>query len=167
MTELESPPKVGDFMCSQVQTVTADMTLDEVVQFLLTHELSNVPVVSREPAGALRLLGFLSEKDCLAALTQESFYGSPAPVQTAGTLMRRSPVCITPESDLFAAAEVFISHDYRHLPVTEEGVLLGILSRRDVLKAIDAYYRKYGEAKLKERFRPDTHLLMYHRFIGR
>lgn len=167
MTKLDSPPKVSDFMCSHVKTVTADATLESVVQFLLTQKLSNVPVVSNEPSGKSRLLGFISERDCLAALTQESFYGSPSPVQTAGTIMRGSPVCVTPENDLFSIASIFINHQYRHLPVTEDGILLGIISRRDVLKGIADYYQKYGAVKLKESFHPDTHLLMYHRFIKR
>lgn len=167
MTKLDSPPRVCDFMSSHVQTVTPDMSLEMVVQFLLTHKLSNVPVVSDESSGKARLLGFISERDCLAALTQESFYGSPAPVQTAGMIMRGSPVCVTPDNDLFAIASIFINHQYRHLPVTEDGVLLGIISRRDVLKGITDYYQKYGADKLKESFHPDTHLLMYHRFIKR
>jgi CBS domain-containing protein len=72
MTKLDSPPKVSDFMCSHVQTVTADMTLESVVQYLLKHQLSNVPVVLPDPSGKPKLLGFISERDCLAALTQES-----------------------------------------------------------------------------------------------
>ncbi len=167
MTKVDSPPKVSDFMCSHVQTVTSDMKLESVVQFLLTHKLSNVPVVTHEPSGKPRLVGFISERDCLAALTQESFFGSPAPVQTAGTIMRGSPVCVTAENDLFSIASIFINHQYRHLPVTEDGILLGIISRRDVLKGIAEYYQKYGADKLKESFHPDTHLLMYHRFIKR
>jgi len=167
MTKLETPPKVSDLMSSHVMTVTADATLDHVVQFLMKNELSNAPVVSHEADGRARLVGFISERDCLAALTQESFYGSPAPVETAGSIMRGSPICVTPENDLFSIASIFINHPYRHLPVTEDGILLGIISRRDVLKGIADYYQKYGAAKLKERFRPDTHLIMYHRFINR
>lgn len=167
MVELESPPKASDFMQTDVQTVTAEMTLDEVVQHLLKHGLSNAPVVVRERIdGPQRLIGFISERDCLSALAQESFFGSPAPQQTARTVMRGSPACVTPETDLFAVAAIFINHHYRHLPVTENGHLLGMVSRRDVLRAVDDYYRKYGNAKLKERFHPDTHLLMYHRFMS-
>jgi len=167
MVDLESPPKARDFMHTDVQTVTAEMTLDEVVQQLLKHELSNAPVVAGKRSDASRrLIGFISERDCLSALAQESFFGSPAPLQTAQTVMRGSPACVTPDTDLFAVAAIFINHNYRHLPVTENGHLLGMVSRRDVLRAVDDYYRKYGKAKFKERFHPDTHLLMYHRFIS-
>jgi CBS domain-containing protein len=167
MTKLDTPPKVSDLMNPHVKTLTADATLESVVQFLLKHELSNAPVVSYQADGKPKLVGFISERDCLASLTQESFYGSPAPLETAGTIMRGSPICVTPENDLFTIASIFINHPYRHLPVTEDGILLGIISRRDVLKGIAEYYQSYGAAKLKERFRPDTHLIMYHRFINR
>ena len=79
--------------------------------------------------------------------------------------MRRHPVCVAPETDLFALASIFESHDYRHLPVTQDDYLLGIVIRRDVLRAVDKYYQLLVRQNSRERFPPDVHELINHRFL--
>ena len=165
MIEHKTPPLALEFMHKNVKTVTPEMSLGDVVQFLLHHGLSNAPVTEMLD-GESRLVGFLSERDCLAAISQESFFGSPAPPQHARTMMRKSPVCVSPDTDVFALATIFINHGFRHLPVTSDrGELLGIVSRRDVLAAIDKYYRDENSKSLREHFPPDTHQIINHRFI--
>jgi CBS domain-containing protein len=56
--------------------------------------------------------------------------------------MRKHPVCVQPQTELFTLASIFVHHGYRHLPVVEDGVLLGIVSRRDILKAMNDYYQR-------------------------
>ena len=164
MIEHEAPPKVSTFMQTQVKTVPPDMSLDDVTQFLLSHHLSNAPVVDQTDGGHY-LLGFVSERDCLAALSQEDYYGSPSPAQTARTIMRSSPICVTPDSDLFSVASLLINHGYRHVPVADHGQLIGLVSRRDVLKAVVEYGQRYGQEKLRERFRPDPSQLINLRYL--
>lgn len=164
MIPTENPPVASDFMNRRVHVVGPDMTLREVTQFLLKHEVSNAPVVDQRD-GNRRLVGFISERDCLAGLSNESFFGNPAPAQTAETLMRKHPMCVSPDTDLFALASIFVSHGYRHLPVTNDQELLGIVSRRDILQALDSYYSKYVDESTRDRFPPDLKQLMYHRFL--
>jgi CBS domain-containing protein len=164
MVPAKEMPVASDFMRANVYTISADMPLGDITSFLLKHEISNAPVVETV-AGIQRLVGFVSERDCLAGLTNESFFGSPAPKQTAATLMRRHPICVAPETDLFALASIFISHGYRHLPVTKGDQLLGIVSRRDVLRAVEKYYRQLINQSTHEHFPPDVHLLINHRFL--
>lgn len=143
-------PCARDFLEKRVHTVTAKTPLSEVVRFLLKHEVSNTPVVEEMPDGRRRLLGFLSERDCLEYLSNEMFFGAPAQPQTAETMMKRHPVCVAPDTDIFALTSVFIAHNFRHLPVVDEDVFVGIVSRRDVLLALDRYYRELlatGEAR--------------------
>jgi CBS domain-containing protein len=165
MPTSEEIPLAADFMCTKVHTICPEMPLDEIIQFLLKHEISNAPVVEHQTGGHPRLVGFISERDCLSGLTQESFFGSPAPKQTASTLMRKHPICVAPETELFALASIFISHDYRHLPVTRGDELLGIISRRDVLQAAEKHYRRVAGKSTAEHFPPDPHLIMNHRFL--
>jgi len=160
----EKVPFAEDVMQTKVHTIHPDMPLDEIIMFLLKHEISNAPVVIPQ-AGRPRLVGFISERDCLAGLANESFFGSPAPKQTAATLMRKHPICVAPETELFALASIFISHDYRHLPVTRDDELLGIISRRDILRAVEKHYCSVVSKYTSEHFPPDAHLLMNHRFL--
>lgn len=158
-------PRAADFMTRHVQMVGPETTLGEVIAFLLKHEVSNAPVVEQQD-GKNVLLGFISEQDCLEVLSNEAFYGSPAPPQTARTIMRIHPMCVTPDTEMFTLASIFATHGYRHLPVVENGSLVGIVSRRDILKAMDAHYRETVTANAERKFPPNWREIIRHRFIA-
>ena len=164
MKESQKKPCAEDFMTRDVECITPEMSLAEIIAFLDQRKISNAPVIEQKGERKI-LVGFVSERDCLEFLANESFFGSPCPPQTASTIMRRHPVCVQPDTELFTLASIFVNHGYRHLPVVEEGELLGIVSRRDVLKAMDAYYRKVLEDKDHDRHRPDYSDVMQQRFI--
>ena len=157
-------PTAVDFMQKRVKTISPEMGLPEIIGFLQKHHLSNAPVVEEEDT-ALKLVGFLSERDCLAALAKEAFFGGTAGQETARTLMRSHPVCVSPETELFALASIFVNHGFRHLPVVENDYLVGIVSRRDILQAMDAHYRRMIKEHDREYFPPDVHELVNHRFV--
>ncbi|REJ92476.1 MAG: CBS domain-containing protein [Planctomycetota bacterium] len=159
------PPAASDFMNCHVHLVSPDMSLGDVIQFLIRHEISNAPVVETDN-GRNKLVGFISERDCLAVLAGVSYFGSPSPPQTVRTIMRLHPVCVSPQTELFTLASIFVNHGFRHLPVVEDEALLGIVSRRDILRAMDEYYREtQGEQSHRKFFRPDLHEIANHRFI--
>lgn len=145
------PPTARDFMNTHVHTVSPETPLEEVVAFLLKHSISNAPVVETDSAGRRRLVGFLSEGDCLEHLSNELFFGRPSQPQTAATIMRRHPVCVGPETDVFTLASLFATHHFRHLPVVDQEDFAGIVSRRDVLRALEGYYRQFLQAGEEER----------------
>ncbi len=161
----DSIPVAADFMNLRPRTVPSGMPLDAVVSFLLKHSISNAPVVVASTTGR-QLVGFISERDCLEYLSNEAFYGNPAPPHRAETIMRRHPICVAPDTDLFTLVSVFISHGYRHLPVTEGNKLLGIVSRRDILRALDKHYREYSDTHPKKSTRPDPSRLSRYSFRG-
>jgi CBS-domain-containing membrane protein len=160
----QTTPTAREIMNPHVQTVSPETLLADIVAFLLKHGLSNVPVVRQH--GDKRLLeGFVSEADCLEFLANELFYGNPSPPQTAETIMKKHPVCVGPKEDVFTLTSLFTSHHYRHLPVVEQQHLLGIVSRRDILKALDKYYRQWSRSRDRQRFPLDLHKIMNHRFL--
>ena len=123
-------------------------------------------VVESEGVDEARL-GFISEGDCLEHLSNDLFYGNPMPDRSARSIMKAHPVCVDPDTDLFTLASVFVNHRLRHLPVVENHSLLGIVSRRDILRATDEYYRDLLKKCEQERFRPDLSQIVNHRFIVR
>ncbi|HUG90029.1 MAG TPA: CBS domain-containing protein [Planctomycetaceae bacterium] len=158
-------PQARNFMNRQVRTVTPDVPLADVVTLLIEQGISNVPVVQREGERSL-LVGFISERDCLEHLSNEAFYGSPMPPQTAGTVMRKHPVCVDPGTELFTLVSIFVHHGYRHLPVVDaDNQLLGLVSRRDILRALDEFYRQSLREHDQQHFPPDVHELIHHRFL--
>ena len=168
MTQEKSVPSAADYMTRHVHVVTPDMQLSDVVQFLLQHEISNAPVVETQDQKQV-LIGFISERDCLAFLSNEAFYGCPSPPQTARTIMRMHPVCVSPETELFTLASIFSSHGYRQLPVVEHGELMGIIRRRDVLKAMDEFHQDAIKIKShdEQRLRPDVRKIVNLRFLAK
>lgn len=153
-------------MTQHVRTIAPDMSLGDVVQFMDRHGVSNSPVVEPDANGNPILVGFLSEGDCLEYLSNEIFFGIPFQPQTARTMMKRHPVCVEPDTDIFALASIFVSHRYRHLPVVQEGRLLGIVSRRDILKALDEFYRENEEGRALKKSPRDLRELINLRFVG-
>lgn len=161
----ETTPTARDIMNTHVQCVQPEMMLGDIVAFLLKHKISNAPVVKHD-GNVKHLLGFISEGDCLEFLANEMFYGNPSPTQTATTIMKKHPTCVGPETDVFALTSIFMSHQFRHLPVVDgDHHLLGIVSRRDILRALDEFYHKWNRSSDRERFPVDVHKIMNHRFI--
>lgn len=164
MTELKSPPTAADLMTTRFETVSPEMSLGDVIQVLIRHHLSSAPVI-RQQEGKRKLVGFLSERDCLTAITQESYFGNPAPPQTVATVMKKAPLCVSANTDIFSLASIFSQHGFRQVPVIRDGEIVGIVNRREVLIAVEKYYNDSNWQKLSERFRPDIHELVNHRFI--
>jgi CBS domain-containing protein len=165
MTDLGTTPTAADVMTQQLRTVSAETSIPDVIDFLLKHKISNAPVVDSKN-GRTELVGFISERDCLACLANESFYGDASQTETARTIMRAHPVCVTPETEVFALASILISHGFRHLPVVSDGVLVGIVSRRDVLRVLNEYYKAFAADQANARFfRPDFHEIVNLRFL--
>lgn len=156
-------PHAKDFMTSHVGIVTPDMSLLEVIRFLLKHEISNAPVVDIRDEKHF-LVGFISERDCMSALSNEIFFGNPSPAQCAKTIMSSHPICISPDTELFAIVSIFTSHNVRHLPVVQDGVLMGIVSRRDILKAMESFYEHLVHESDHDRQLRDTTQIMNLRF---
>jgi len=163
MTQPKATPLARDYMNRHVQALTPEMTLEEVVSFLLGRGLSSAPVVDQRD-GQRMLVGFISEHDCLDHLSNEIFYGA-SPRQTAGTIMRRHPMCVAPETELFTLASIFVAHGMRHLPVVQAGELLGVVSRRDILAAMEAYYRDLLQVQEHDRRPLDLREIINQRFV--
>lgn len=168
MTAASKPaPQARDFMTQRVHFINPDASLEEVIGFLDHHEVSNAPVVEEDEAGNPILIGFISEGDCLEHLSNEVFFGSPFQAKTARTMMKRHPVCVDPSTDVFTLASILVNHRYRHIPVVEDGRLLGIVSRRDILQALDKYYREDQEDRALRKHPRNLREVINLRFFGK
>jgi CBS domain-containing protein len=123
-----------DIMTRNLVTMRADMPLYEAVSLLLDNDVSGAPVVD----GAGALIGLLSELDCLRVVAAGEFHdhGHYAKTQV-GDVMTAASHTIPPNLDLYAIAAELVKRRVRRLPVLENGKLIGQVSRRDVLAALD------------------------------
>ncbi len=137
--------RVSDVMTTSVVTVDRITPYQEIDRLLTQHKISGMPVLKmgREVAGVV------SEADLLAAEDETSrqarmassagrrrLLGKQQPHVnlTAGTLMTAPAITISPDATIPAAARLMNTHHVRRLPVVDEdGKLVGIVSRRDLL----------------------------------
>lgn len=120
---------VRDFMVTRLLTLTPEMSIFEAMRRLLEHRFSGAPVV--DAAG--KLVGMLSEKDCLRVFASGAYYYDAG--GTVSDFMTREVTTVDPDDELFKVADLFLSRSFRRLPVVEDGKLVGQISRRDVLLA--------------------------------
>ncbi|MGW0002803.1 CBS domain-containing protein [Nocardia grenadensis] len=115
--------RARDILSRPVVTVHPDTPLPEAVALLTGHGFAALPVVDEED----RVVGILSESDAMSAETRT------AAVETAMTV----PVeVVGPTTDAAAVAASTLEHHVRSLPVVEAGILVGMVSRRDLLRAL-------------------------------
>jgi CBS domain-containing protein len=108
------------------------MAAVEAARILIRHEISGAPVVG--PAG--QLLGLLSEFDCLRAVASAGYEMDGHDLaETVEDLMTRDCRSVSPDLDLFGLAHEFVRQRVRRFPVLEDGRLIGLVSRRDALRA--------------------------------
>jgi CBS domain-containing protein len=134
------PLRVSDFMSQELLTVTPDTEITRVVQLLIDNDVSGLMVVDDEGA----LLGILTERDCVAAATSAGYYdvlGGPA------ALYMSSPVeTVSSNDNLVDIAIRMARSPFRRFPVVDGGRLVGLISRRDVLRALGSgsWFTKQG-----------------------
>ena len=127
---MEHIPIVKNYMITRLITLTRDMDVYFAIGLLLKNRISGAPVIDNNN----NLVGILSEKDCLRIFANGSFYDMP--VGPVSEFMTDVVSTVKPNSDLFSVADVFLQHNFRRMPVVEGKKLVGQISRRDVLRAI-------------------------------
>jgi CBS domain-containing protein len=134
--------RVRDVMTTTVVTVDRITPYKEIVRLLAAHRISGVPVVMM----GRRVAGVVTEADLLMAQERNARRlrfaarrpwwprGPRHPGLTAGQLMSAPAVTIGLDATIPAAARLMDAHHLRRLPVVDDnGVLLGVVSRRDLL----------------------------------
>jgi CBS domain-containing protein len=113
---------------SEVISVTPDVTVAELTRVLSAKRIGAVPVVD----GTGQLLGIISERDVMYAL---AVHGARTLEMTAAKLMTPEPRTVLRRTTVAEATAIITESRFRHLPVVEGGVLVGIVSIGDVVKA--------------------------------
>jgi CBS domain-containing protein len=119
-------------------TVAPDTPLALLLARLLRGE-EFLPVVKGK-----KLVGVITESDIFQLFMPRSqcpVVGKPElyearAIKSAEEIMTRRPVTAKPEMSLQEALNLMLLHKFRHLPVTKNGELVGVLSLRDLLKKL-------------------------------
>lgn len=120
--------RARDIMVKKVYTIRPEKRVYDAVGVLLKRRISGMPVVD----GERKLVGIISEKDCIRALMR-AVYDRMPPSQIAD-VMSTDLKTISADTHLMTIAHLFLTEPIRRLPVIdEEGRLIGQVSRRDLL----------------------------------
>jgi len=131
--------KAAEIMTSPVVTVTPDRSAREAIALLAEHSFTSLPVVDEDGD----VIGIVSEVDLLrlrvphdprAHLLPRSDTGDPP--RTVGDVMSDTVVCLSENADAADLAEVLVDNRIRAVPILRGGDLVGIVSRRDVLRTL-------------------------------
>jgi CBS domain-containing protein len=122
-------------MDTVVQTLRPETQILDAVDFLLEKHVTGAPVVD----GENRVVGILTEKDCLNLLAAGS--DADLPRGTVADFMTTEVQTIPPSMDVYFCAGLFMNTTVRRFPVVDEGKLVGAITRFDILRAIQKNLR--------------------------
>lgn len=138
--------RVTDVMTSDVVSIGPEGALSDVARILADRRISGLPVVGARG----EVLGVVSEADILLKEAGKDRHGGgllarllltgledswKLDARTAGEAMSTPPVTVEPERSVNEAAARMIEFDVKRLPVVENGKLIGIVTRADLVRA--------------------------------
>jgi len=116
-------------MKTKLVTLPPDTNVFDAVDLLIKNKISGAPVVDKDN----RLLGVFSEKSVMKVLVEAAYEQVPA--DRIDGIMNAEPCTITEDTLLVTMAQIFLNSECRRLPVLKDGILVGQVSRRDVVQA--------------------------------
>jgi len=122
---------VKDYMAKTLVTFKPETEVLDAVHELVKHRIAGAPVV--DDAG--NLVGMLSELDCLKVALHAGYHGNwGGPVSD---YMSDGVETVDGEMSIIDLAQAFLDTKFRRFPVVERNRLIGQISRRDVLRALE------------------------------
>lgn len=136
---------VSEVMTHDIVTVTPITSFEDVVNLLVLHQISGVPVINENN----HVIGVVSEKDILLKLfpSEEHFYTDPEyflnydriesevgnmRTYIAKDFMSQHVIWVKPEDHILKACALLLVHKVRRLPVLQDHRAVGIVTTRDI-----------------------------------
>ena len=147
--------KVREIMSRSGATVTRNASLLEAVRVMAEQDGTVVPVLDE---GDARLVGLLTESDVIRRAIPDAYGDSvlsrlaslltatESSGTTAGDLAPRVPATTSPDADFWDAVRAMEQSGLEELPVVNDGLLIGMMHRRDVIHLLardDATIRQH------------------------
>jgi len=116
---------IRDVMSADLTTVSPSTTVADAASLMSTRQVGSALVLEGD-----RLVGIFTERDVLRAVASD-FDAEHHPVTE---FMTKGPKTIGPDVDAHEALESMFAFGFRHLPVVDDGRVVGIVSMRDVTR---------------------------------
>jgi len=115
-----------DVMTVAVISVTPNTPIDEAMAILIENKISGLPIVDDDG----HLVGILTEADRLKMLRNQD----AQTMKQVGDVMTRNVVSVLPDTPLHEVSDLLLSGAMRRVPVIDNGSVVGIVSRRDLVR---------------------------------
>ena len=125
---------VKDYMSKSVVTLVPEMEILRAAHVLISHDISGAPVLDQHG----RLVGILTERDCMRVAIQADYHGVPGGL--VKDHMNVDPQFVDPGESILKLAQLFLNGRFHRYPVLDNGHLVGVISRRDVMRAMGEFY---------------------------
>lgn len=117
----------GAIMTTDMVTIRPDASVDDAIEILLAQAISGLPVTDDDG----HLIGVITEFALLALA-----YDQRVKNHTVSQHMTRELITVDLDDPISRVADIFIVHRVRRVPVMKNGRLVGLIARRDVLRAL-------------------------------
>ncbi|WP_405411062.1 CBS domain-containing protein [Maribacter sp. Asnod1-A12] len=129
--EFEAPILVADYMTTKLITFSPDESILAVMEKFAKHHISGGPVLDKNGF----LVGIISEADCMKQISESRYFNQPILDKSVENFMTKSVETIPHDISIFDAAGIFAQHNRRRLPVMKNDILVGQISRKDIVVA--------------------------------
>lgn len=132
--------RVADYMNKRPVTFNVDMTVAEASEKLIHSHQIGGPVLDIYK----HVIGFVSEQECLSHLLEDTYLSEPH--TTVSDMMRVDVLTVGCDDSVLDLAQQMQGNKPKLYPVVDENKrLLGIITRGDILNAIDIHLRSFYE----------------------
>lgn len=119
-------------MNKHIPTIHIDTKIEKICGILTRKKISGLPVVDDNG----KLAGFVSERDIIAAVDSKNFLQ-----KKARSIMTRCVVFVGENASIDEVMSMLAEKPYRHIPVTKNGKVVGLISRKKMVdKFLNHYY---------------------------
>lgn len=142
---LKGVKKVYEYMVTNVVTVTPLTSLSKLVDLMEQNNVDRVVVVEgKTPVGIVtvrdlvfvKVFAYKLKKKYLRKAVKPSLKIKMPLVMVAEDVMTPNPITISMQEDLALAAKIMLENGISGLPVVDDGSLVGIVTKRDIARAL-------------------------------
>lgn len=129
--EFNAPILVADYMTKKLITFRPKQSILEVMESFAKNHISGGPVLDDNGF----LVGIISEADCMKQISESRYFNMPILDKSVETYMTKNVETIPHDMSIFEVADVFHRNGRRRLPVLNKDILVGQISRKDIVVA--------------------------------
>ncbi len=115
----------------QVVSVRAEVMVDQAVETMVDQNVGSIVVLDRDEI----LIGIFTERDLLRRVVGKNLIPGKTTIES---VMTRNVFVVDRTADRRDVHQMMDSEHIRHIPIVDEGTVLGVVSLRDVLRSENA-----------------------------